>query len=112
VIDLPIPVLLNLINGRDGLQWSNENAAAILYIAENGGWNADQIGNAFPGKDRPAPGPIEQAQPRARVRLRAPEGTSSFSHGGVNHAIPEDRHITVDADVADALRAHGFVEAA
>ena len=51
------------------------------------------------------------ANPGLAVRMLAPEGTSSYSYGGTQFQVGDDRLIVVTDEVASALRSHGFRDA-
>jgi hypothetical protein len=111
VVDLPRHFFSTILcTGPRGLKWQQENQEAMVYIASIKD-SAYEVGDAFPGKDRPAP-VTPAAKPKLMVKLQAPANVTHYSHAGHEHAIGKDRTVTVLDDVADVLRSHGFVDAA
>jgi hypothetical protein len=52
-----------------------------------------------------------KANPDVAFRLMAPENVSSYSYGGTECQIGDDRLVLVAAHVATVLRSHGFRDA-
>jgi hypothetical protein len=51
------------------------------------------------------------ANPGIAIRMLAPESVSSYSYGGTEFQIGDDRTVVVTAEVASVLRSHGFRDA-
>jgi hypothetical protein len=116
VIDLPSPYFFTqtILLSKNGLAWERENPEALEWIAKNR--DAAMSGNAFPGENRVAPiRTAVAANPEKKatvmVKMTAPAGVTSYSHGGIEQQV-KGRVITVASDVADILRSHGFQDAA
>lgn len=101
----------SLLSGENGLAWERENPEVIEWIGRQEG-NNEYGGSPFPGSGRPerVHAVAAEAAP-VMVRLRAPTGVNSYSHGGVEGKIGADGTIEVLDDVAQDLRQHGFVAA-
>lgn len=111
VVDLPRAFFVqNVLLGPQGLKWHTENPEALAFIGSIPD-PAYDVGDVFPGKDRPAPIAPAATLP-VMVKLVAPEGVTSYSHGGIEHKLDKTGTVTVRADLADILRAHGFKDAA
>jgi hypothetical protein len=113
VIDIPLNLFQAQLAGKQGLRWQAENYEAMEFLGANQSSNF-MINNAFPGAGRPAPAPVAAEAEAAPVivRLLAPEGAHSFSHDGREYKIGKDGSITVDDQLANVLRSHGFRDAA
>lgn len=46
------------------------------------------------------------------MRMKAPPGMKSFSHGGVTHQVADDGHVEVTTGALAELKAHGLIPAA
>jgi hypothetical protein len=101
-----------LLLGKNGLLWEQANPEAMAWIGQN---ETTTSGTIFPGSSRRvAAAPVAavpvvaEVAPVANVKLRAPEGCSSYSHSGQSFEVGEDRTVMVTAALADVLRSHGF----
>ena len=112
VIEMPQRIFRGqLLLGKSGLLWERENPEAMEWLGQSDPFVMSS--NAFPGAGRPpAVAPVVVQVAPVMRKLIAPEGITSFSHGGTEHKINKDGSITVDDKVASALRAHGFKDAA
>jgi hypothetical protein len=113
VIDVPLAFFNHLTGsaGHKGLVWSECNPEVTEWLSQ--GDRRIMVGNAFPGEHRAPPVAAVKVDAAPRmVRMIAPEGCTSFSHGGVEYKISGDRLVTIEAHVAETLRSHGFLDAA
>jgi hypothetical protein len=111
VVDFAPGFFQLLLGSGNGLLWQRNNPRAIDWLGTLAGSN-QYFGQPFPDEDSPPPtlvAPPEVAP--ISVRLRAPAGTSCYSHAGELHEIGTDGLITVDPPVADVLHWHGFTRA-
>lgn len=110
VVDLPPAIFRHLLAAEQGLKWEQANPEAIAWLGRNDA--RVMTGNIFPGEHRPPPvmRPTVDAAP-VMVRLRAPEGVTSFSHQGTEQTVDDDSSVSVDASVAVVLRSFGFKDA-
>jgi hypothetical protein len=110
VIDIPKELFQQILMGNNGKKWLDENWEAVEWLGRD---HVMENGDAFPGRDRPAPtAPVATTEIEPKiVKLRAPEGTTSFSFEGVEHKIGKNHTIEVLDHVADVLRSHGFLPA-
>lgn len=106
VVDLPFGLLHRLFSGPMSKEWQDANPEILAWMGE-----ADRRTmscNAFPGEHRAAP--IAPPPPPATivVKMKAPDGVSSFSHGGRPFEVGKDGTIEVEGHVAEVARSHGF----
>jgi hypothetical protein len=88
--------------------WMDENHEVGEWLGKND--STAEVNDAFPGKDRPpVVAPITTEVEPVMMRMRAPVGTSSCSHGGAEIKIGKDGTVTVDEHVGDVLKSFGFV---
>jgi hypothetical protein len=105
VVDVPLAFFLRMINGPQGKLWSDSNPEVNVWLGE--GDRRLMYNNAFPGEHRPPPPPAPE-KVAVTLKMRAPEGTHSFSHGGVETKVGKDGCVLVADHVAEVLKSHGF----
>src|SRR5262245_40328274 len=99
VVDVPLGFFQRMLAGPQGKLWVDNNPAIMQWLGEAD--RRDMSCNAFPGEQRaPALAPLAPAAP-VMVRMRAPDGCSSASFGGVDIVIGDDRMVTVTEDAAE-----------
>jgi hypothetical protein len=111
VIDVPRAFFISMLSSPQGRQWETENPEAVAWLGQND--RGFEVNDAFPGADRPPPNAavVNEVAPPVMVRMRAPTGATSYSHGGAEYEIGKDGTVTVDEHVAAVLRSHGFIPA-
>jgi len=109
VIDLPKELFQQILLGNNGKKWLDGNFEAMEWLGRD---HVMETGDAFPGRNRPPPiAPVMVEVEPKMIRLRAPAGTTAFSHGGTEHKVDKSGHVTVAENVADVLLSHGFLPA-
>ena len=110
VVEIPQSLFQGLLGGGSGLLWEKLNPIAIGWMAQQAG--STYYGSAFPDEANPPPlAPVASNAAPVMVKMRAPAGTTSYSHGGVEHEIGDSGTVEVDESVGDVLRSFGFTPA-
>jgi len=94
----------NRISGRGGRAYStraNDGYTVVDVLPED-------IDSLLTGPEGKA---WSKANPGLAVSMQAPEGVTSYSHGGAEVAVGKDRLVVVTNEVAQVLRSHGFRDA-
>jgi hypothetical protein len=109
VLDCPPAFFRQLLSSSNGLLWLQANPEAVDWLGAQEGRN-EYCGEPFPGEHRqPRVAAVTAEAPTVMVKMRAPIGTSGYSHGGVEGKIGDDGCVTVAEHVAADLRWHGFL---
>lgn len=106
VVDVPFGLLQRLLSGPMGKHWHDANPEVLAWMGE-----ADRRTmscNAFPGERRAAPLPPPEPPAAIVVKMKAPDGVSSFSHNGRPFEVGKDGTIEVEGHVVEIARSHGF----
>jgi hypothetical protein len=109
VIDIPRVFFSSVIlSSNRGKLWEDENYEAMVWLGRND--HAMEVNDCFPGADRPPPSAavVNEVAP-VMMRMRAPTGVTSYSHGGAEYEIGKDGVVMVEDHVAAVLRSHGFL---
>jgi hypothetical protein len=91
----------NRIGGRGGRAYStrSSNGRTVVDVLP------EDIESLLTGPEGKA---WSKANPGLAVSMLAPEGVTSYSHGGTEVAVGKDRLVVVTDEVAQMLRSHGF----
>ena len=111
VVDVPPALFQILLGSANGLLFERLNPRSIEWMARMDG--STHYGNAaFPDEANPPPlAPVASNAAPVMVKMRAPAGITSYSHGGVEHEIGDSGTVEVDESVGDVLRSFGFTPA-
>jgi hypothetical protein len=94
----------NRLSGRDGQIYSTRTTEGRIVV-DLMPHDLDALLNGPEGES------WAKVNPGLSLTPLAPAGTCSYSYGGKEFKVPDDRLIVVTDEVASALRSHGFITA-